>query len=115
MKLVARFTLNVKDFESIDKSSVERLMDKYNCTISISGDETNNLWISCYKILVNCPDNTPINNLVKDLYSLFGGDNWHVLIDLDNPDKLVPISENGDTSNCLTIETVLSYDISIEY
>lgn len=106
MNLTIRFTLNINDFKRIDKPSIKHLTNKYNCSVSIEEDNTNNLWISCYTILVDCPDNTSINNIVRDLYSLFGGDNWHISIDINEPDKLVQTTEDDDEKDCLTVEMI---------
>lgn len=108
MNLIVAFTLDIKDFKSIDKPNIKHLADKYNCSVSINEGDTNNLWLSRYTMLVDCPDDTSINAIVKDLYSLFGGNFWSVSVKLDNPDNLVSTTQTTEKNedDYLTVEKI---------
>ncbi len=106
MKLLVSFNNEPCELKNVDKSDVECLANKYSCTISMSNDTFIDTWCSRYNATIDCPDNTSINNIVKDLYSLFGGDSWHISVDINDPDKLIQTTEDSDEKDCLTVETI---------
>lgn len=111
MKLHISFDIIPRDIKTINTSDVEYLENKYNFTVStsISQNEINDLWQTHHEMFIDCPDHTSINSIVRDLYNLFGGDHWHISMDLDDPDKLMQITqapEDNSKQDYVTIEKV---------